>query len=149
MCDILHAFTRPLQNISSFPCQTVILALGQYPQQGGGTGIDRYGAASLRFVGVWVVGLGGAGTVSHMGGHSWLPMWLVLSCSPSAPVSGTGTGFGPLSSRERGRMVGLSCCQPCPVDTALKPVRACATVVSSRYSAWRVTAPLDCGSSPQ
>ena len=27
-----------------------------------------------------------------------------------------------------------------PVDTALKPVRACATVVSSRYSAWRVPA---------
>ena len=27
---------------------------------------------------------------------------------------------------------------PHPVDTALKPVRACATVVSSRYSAWRV-----------
>ena len=147
MCDILHAFTRPLQNISSFPCQTVILALGQYPQQDGGTGIDRYGAASLRFVGVWVVGLGGAGTVSHMGGHSWLPMWLVglvLSCSPSAPVSGTGTGFGPLPSRERGIPPHRR-----PVDTALKRVRACATVVSSRYSAWRVTAPLDCGSSPQ
>ena len=27
---------------------------------------------------------------------------------------------------------------PRAVDTALKPVRACATVVSSRYSAWRV-----------
>ena len=37
-----------------------------------------------------------------------------------------------------------------PVDIALKPVRACATVVSSRYSAWRFSsAPLDCGSSPQ
>ena len=29
-----------------------------------------------------------------------------------------------------------------PVDTALKPVRACATVVSSRYSAWRAHAAL-------
>ena len=38
------------------------------------------------------------------------------------PVSGTGTGFGPLPSRERGiRLVGLSWC-PHPVDTALKPV---------------------------
>ena len=27
---------------------------------------------------------------------------------------------------------------PRPVDTALKPVRVCTTVVSSRYSAWRV-----------
>ena len=27
--------------------------------------------------------------------------------SPSAPVSGTGTGFCPLPSRERGRMVGV------------------------------------------
>ena len=32
----------------------------------------------------------------------------------------------------------LACCLPGPVDTALKPVRACATVVASRYSAWRV-----------
>ena len=40
---------------------------------------------------------------------------------------------------------------PYPVDTALKAVRACATVVASSYSAWRVpaTSPLDCGSSPQ
>ena len=66
--------------------------------------MDRYGAASPRFVWVWVVGLGGAGTVSHMGSHSRLPMWLVLFCSPSDPVSGTGTGFDPLPSRERGVM---------------------------------------------
>ena len=34
-----------------------------------------------------------------------------LSCNhPLLPVSGTGTGFDPLSSRERGIMVGLSCC---------------------------------------
>ena len=34
----------------------------------------------------------------------------VLSGSPSAPVSSTGTGFGPLPSRERGNMVVLSGC---------------------------------------
>ena len=28
--------------------------------------------------------------------HGW------VSCSPSAPVSGTGAGFGPFPSRERG-----------------------------------------------
>ena len=37
-----------------------------------------------------------------------------------APVSGTGTGFGPLPSRERGRMVGVVLLSPRPVDTALK-----------------------------
>ena len=47
------------------------------------------------------------------------------SFSPSAPVSGTGTGFDPLPSRERGYMVGV--------------------VLFTRTSA----APLDCGSSPQ
>ena len=31
--------------------------------------MDRYGAAVPRFVGVCVVELHGAGTVSHMGGH--------------------------------------------------------------------------------
>ena len=77
-------------------------------------------AAVLRCVRVWVVVAGGAGTVSHMGGHSWLPMW----DSPSAPVSGTGTGFGPLPSMERG-IGGF---------VLLSPHRA---------------APLDCGSSPQ
>ena len=29
-----------------------------------------------------------------------------------------------------------------PVDSALKPVRACATVVASSYSAWRAPAAL-------
>ena len=38
-------------------------------------------------------------------------------CHPLLPVSGTGTGFGPLPSRERGLVV-----RPRPVDTALKPV---------------------------
>ena len=81
---------------------------------------------------------------------------------PLIPVSGTGTGFDPLPSRERGfgRLV-LACCCPArltsglriksattwcrarPVDTALKPVRACATVVASSYSAWRVSRPVD------
>ena len=42
--------------------------------------------------------------------------WLVLSCSPASPCG--------------------------PVDTALKPVRACATVVASSYSAWRAPAAL-------
>ena len=36
--------------------------------------MDEYGAAVLRFVGVWGVGLRGVGTVSHMGGRSRLPM---------------------------------------------------------------------------
>ena len=37
-----------------------------------------------------------------------------LSCfHPLLPVSGTGTGFGPLSSRERGNLgVVLACCCP-------------------------------------
>ena len=47
-----------------------------------------------------------------------------------------------LSHQGRGDLVGcfglLTRVTPHPVDTALKPVRACATVVSSRYSAWRV-----------
>ena len=35
------------------------------------------------------------------------------TCSPSAPVSGTGTGFGPMPSRERGiRMVVVLACSP-------------------------------------
>ena len=42
--------------------------------------------------------------------------------SASAPVSGTGTGFGHLPSRERGYMVGFVLLLPRPVDTALKPV---------------------------
>ena len=38
--------------------------------------------SDLGFVGVWVVGVCGAGTVSHMGGRSRLPMWLVVvGCS--------------------------------------------------------------------
>ena len=41
---------------------------------------------------------------------------------PLFPVSGTGTGFGPLPSRERGILVGVVLLLPCPVDTALKPV---------------------------
>ena len=50
----------------------------------------------------------------------------------------------PLTSelRVKSAMTCVACpCEfPRPVDTALKPVRACATVVSSRYSAWRYPA---------
>ena len=59
----------------------------------------------------------GAGTVGHRGSG--------VLISPSAPVSGTGTGFDPLPSRERETEVGV---------VLLSPHRA---------------APLDCGSSPQ
>ena len=80
----------------------------------------------------------------------------------SSPIKGEGYMVG----------VVLFSLSPRPVDAALKPVRACATVVASSYSAWRVpalwiagqvrddvtmvasfspspAAPLDCGSSPQ
>ena len=44
----------------------------------------------------------------------WIPayagMTMRSSFSPSAPVSGTGTGFDPLPSRERGIWLVLSCC---------------------------------------
>ena len=57
----------------------------------------------------------------------------------SSPIKGEGDSVG---------CFGLLL--PCSVDTALKPVRACATVVSSRYSAWHVpsTSPLGCGTRP-
>ena len=36
---------------------------------------------------------------------------------PLIPVSGTGTGFDPLSSRERGKVVGVGLCRPAaPLD---------------------------------
>ena len=54
-------------------------------------------------------------------GTGWIGRCRV-SFSPFAPVSGTGTGFGPLPSRERGidGCVGLLSARA--VDTALKPV---------------------------
>ena len=82
---------------------------------------------------ICVVGLRGAGTVCHMGGRvdftlcsrvrHWDRLW-------SSAVKGEGD-FG-----------GVVLLSPRPVGTALKPVRACATVVSSRYSAWRAPAAL-------
>ena len=82
--------------------------------------MDVYGAAlmGLDNVGlmVCVIGLGGGGTVGHMGGRVDFTL---------TPVSGTGTGFDPLLSRERGFCwLVLACCMP-------------------HHS------PLDCGSSPQ
>ena len=69
---------------------------------------------------------------------------LVLSCSPSDPVSRAGSPSPLILSHQgRGGLV-----VPHPVDTALKPVRACATVVSSRYSAWRVLPTLWIDESP-
>ena len=64
---------------------------------------------------------------------------------PLLPVSGTGTGFGPLPSRERGYdWLVLSCC--CPAHPALWfPAYAGMTVWWDCLAA----APLDCGSSPQ
>ena len=52
-------------------------------------------------------------------------------------------GFAKVSIKGEGILsVGVFLLLARPVDTALKPVRACATVVSSRYSAWRAPATL-------
>ena len=49
--------------------------------------------------------------------------WVVLDLFTLTPVSGTGTGFDPLPSRERGNNgVWFGLVLPRPVDTALKPV---------------------------
>ena len=73
---------------------------------------------------VWVFGLGVAGTVSHMGGHSWLPMRLVgvvgvVLCHPLILVSrdGSPSPLIPLPSRERG--IGW-CCLVSPSDPSVK-----------------------------
>ena len=45
---------------------------------------------------------------------------LVLSCSPFAPVSGTGTGFDSSPIKGEGDLVGLSCCQPSRLPSGLR-----------------------------
>ena len=47
---------------------------------------------------------------------------VVLDLFTLTPVSGTGTGFGPLSSREREIDGCFVLLLPCPVNTALKRV---------------------------
>ena len=49
--------------------------------------------------------------------------WLILSCSPFAPVSSTGTGFDSSPIKGEGDSVGwFGLLYARPVDTALKPV---------------------------
>ena len=80
---------------------------------------------------MWVVV---AGTVSHMGGR--VDFTLTFD---SSPIKGEGDSVG----------VVLFTRAPAALWFPAYAERACATVVSSRYSAWRVTTPLDCGSSPR
>ena len=64
---------------------------------------------------------------------------------PLIPVSGTGTGLSP------GGIWLICTCSPAshatPLDCGPSPQRACATVVSVRYSAWRFPALWILGSS--
>ena len=103
---------------------SVILASRQYPQ-GGGTGIDKYGAASPRFMGdlIWI-GM----SRGDWFGYGWLDCvlrvqsvtWVGVLISPSAPVSGTGTGFDSSPIKGRGMEVGVVLLYASPCGYCLK-----------------------------
>ena len=85
------------------------------PVSGTGTGFGPLSSRERGFGWLcWLVGMPHP-VVSRLRGNDG-PMWLVLFTL--TPVSGTGTGFGPLSSRERDLVgcFGLLLPRPSPLD---------------------------------